>query len=268
MEQKEAMRLALQEAQASDRKRDTKKKLKIPEEDPENEERKIQIKKLQVLKAKRLENLLKEDDTETLIRMRNLTINELIVTERDFIYDLKVMIKLFYKPLLRRNIISEQLVSTIFSHLLAIHDLNKSLLSELEKNIHFPSGPIISPSFQKLVCSYFIISSLSLLPSPFSILLLSFFSFLASFSSPPFSFPFPFTFPLYLFFISSPPSLMNIDLFYFPPILLLYLSISISSSPAEHPHILCLLSFPSPFPFLIYSPSPSLCILPSPSPFP
>lgn len=154
------MRLALQEAQASNSKRDTKKKIKI-EEDPENEERKIQIKKLQALKAKRSDNLLKEDDTDTLIRMRNLTINELIVTERDFIYDLKVMIKLFYKPLLRKNIISEQLLSTIFSHLLAIHDLNKSLLAELRKI--FISLPVLFIfSFFSKIGLFFLQSSFSL----------------------------------------------------------------------------------------------------------
>src|SRR3990167_3550159 len=98
-------------------------------------------------------------------RMRNLTVNEMVSSERDYVLDLELLIELYADPLTNKNIIPEQTHSSIFSTISNILNLNKSLLSKLEKYILSPEGPKISPFFTELVCSFS--PSFSFFPSSF-----------------------------------------------------------------------------------------------------
>mmetsp|Transcript_12930 Transcript_12930/g.16170 ORF Transcript_12930/g.16170 Transcript_12930/m.16170 type:complete len:549 (-) Transcript_12930:69-1715(-) len=171
MEAREAMKQAYMASvtheEKEQRKTDIKKKLKVASdllnmlknEDKEKDqpfdfaERNAQLLAAQKIKDKnRSANLLPEDTSlDPTIRLRNMTINEIVSTERDFKVDLETIVQVFYEPLVSTNIIDAQQCSSIFSNIAVIYDICKTTLSQLEKTIHLPEGPKISNCFSELI---------------------------------------------------------------------------------------------------------------------
>src|SRR3990167_5454802 len=194
-------------------------------------------------------------------RMRNLTVNEMVSSERDYVLDLELLIELYADPLTNKNIIPEQTHSSIFSTISNILNLNKSLLSKLEKYILSPEGPKISPFFTELVCSFSLLLLLSFFFLPFFPLL---------FSSLPPSSSFFSLFPLFLPLLPSfLPLPLHFSSFTFLPCILSYAPLPFHALLLLLlPPLLLLLPLLLPLPplLLLLLPLPPLLLLLLPSP--
>ena len=171
MEAREAMKQAFMASVTDEKEKqkqtDIKRKLKVASdllnmlknEDKDKEqpfdfaERNAQILAAQKTREKnRTANLLPEDTSlDPTIRLRNMTINEIVSTERDFKVDLETIVQVFYEPLVSSTIIDAQQCTSIFSNISVIYDICNTTVAKLEKTIHLPEGPKISDCFSELV---------------------------------------------------------------------------------------------------------------------
>ena len=167
MEEREAMKAAFNQRSKSDKTNEkSKKKLRVATEIlknlNKNEDKdtpfdmaEYNAQMLAVQKQKeifRSENLLSEStDLPQDIRLRNMTINEIVSTERDFKVDLETIMEVFHDPLLSRNILDAQQLSSIFSNIGVICEICQTTIKQLEATIHHPDGPKISGCFDEIV---------------------------------------------------------------------------------------------------------------------
>eukprot|EP01087_Luapelamoeba_hula_P008547 TRINITY_DN2141_c0_g1_i1.p1 TRINITY_DN2141_c0_g1~~TRINITY_DN2141_c0_g1_i1.p1 ORF type:complete len:683 (-),score=166.10 TRINITY_DN2141_c0_g1_i1:44-2092(-) len=80
---------------------------------------------------KEREILSESTDLDERTRLRHKCINEIINTERDYIKDLNVIIKLILEPMLKENIITHEESKDIFSNIKSLFGVNDTLYSEL-----------------------------------------------------------------------------------------------------------------------------------------
>jgi len=66
-----------------------------------------------------------KDDTDLNQRVKSMLIQEIIVTERDYVKDLDIIINVYYEPLKSLGIISEEEVHTLFSTVEDLYVLNR-----------------------------------------------------------------------------------------------------------------------------------------------
>ncbi|KAF2070062.1 hypothetical protein CYY_008619 [Polysphondylium violaceum] len=89
-------------------------------------------------------NLLKEEGES---KMRNKVINEIINTEKDYISDLQVIINTILVPLKESKIVTDKDISTIFSNIQLLLNVNKELLNGLEKAANETQGEFVGQHF-------------------------------------------------------------------------------------------------------------------------
>jgi hypothetical protein len=96
------------------------------------------------------ELFLPENDDE--YRMRNKVINEIINTERDYVNDLEMVIRLFLNPMREEKLLNDLTIATIFSNIELILGFNRVLLEDLIAHTKEHLGDKIGECFLKLVC--------------------------------------------------------------------------------------------------------------------
>ncbi|KAM9951765.1 hypothetical protein ACTFIT_002448 [Dictyostelium discoideum] len=74
------------------------------------------------------QNVMKEEGEN---KMRNMVINEIINTEKDYIADLNIIVNFILTPLKESKIIPDKDISIIFSNIQLLLNVNKELLSDL-----------------------------------------------------------------------------------------------------------------------------------------
>lgn len=169
MEERSAMKAAFVQAGAQDIKKtnsDIKKKLRVASEmlgrfkaeeqsvsAADLAERKAQLDAIKKQKEKNhTENLLSEStDLPANIRMRNLTINEFVKSERDFCLDMQILIDVFCEPLQNNGVITAQQYSTLFSNISMIYEICCSIVSAMEAAVRNQEHPCLSSCFTQLV---------------------------------------------------------------------------------------------------------------------
>lgn len=83
-------------------------------------------------------------------RMRNKVVNELIKTERDYIKDLEIIIKLFIEPLEEEGILTKEELKDIFSNIRLLININRELLDDIWKQAKDTNGEFLSKCFLTL----------------------------------------------------------------------------------------------------------------------
>ncbi|KYQ89024.1 pleckstrin (PH) domain-containing protein [Tieghemostelium lacteum] len=91
------------------------------------------------------QNVLPEEGEN---KMRNKVINEIINTEKDYISDLNIIINVIYQPLKELKIITDKDLSTIFSNIQLLLNVNKEFLIDVEKAANENQGASIGPCFK------------------------------------------------------------------------------------------------------------------------
>lgn len=116
-------------------------------------ERKAQLEAIKKQKEKNhTENLLSEStDLPQSIRLRNLTINEFVKSERDFRLDMQILIDVFCEPLQNSGVITAQQYSTLFSNLSMIYEICCSIVSAMEEAVRDQEHPCLSSCFTQLI---------------------------------------------------------------------------------------------------------------------
>eukprot|EP01132_Coremiostelium_polycephalum_P002775 gene2775-3449_t len=109
--------------------------------------REVVIKVTRAFAAVVHQNLVKEEGEH---KMRNMVINEIINTEKDYIADLNVMINFIYNPLKESKLITDKDLSTIFSNIQLLLPVNNALLSDLVKAANETEGQSVGPCFKYL----------------------------------------------------------------------------------------------------------------------
>eukprot|EP01102_Stenamoeba_stenopodia_P003752 TRINITY_DN1390_c0_g10_i1.p1 TRINITY_DN1390_c0_g10~~TRINITY_DN1390_c0_g10_i1.p1 ORF type:complete len:753 (-),score=172.16 TRINITY_DN1390_c0_g10_i1:98-2356(-) len=87
-----------------------------------------------------------DGDLPTAVRMRNKVINEIILTERDYVQDLQYLNKNFREPMTKQQILNQRESSALFSNVSLLIGVNKELLDHLQKEIS-SGNPMIGSSF-------------------------------------------------------------------------------------------------------------------------
>ncbi|ELR12501.1 RhoGEF domain containing protein, partial [Acanthamoeba castellanii str. Neff] len=67
------------------------------------------------------------------LRQRNRVINEIINTERDYVHDLDVMVSVFETPMLEEHVVTKEEISTLFSNVKQLIEVNRMLLADMVK---------------------------------------------------------------------------------------------------------------------------------------
>mmetsp|Transcript_8188 Transcript_8188/g.34398 ORF Transcript_8188/g.34398 Transcript_8188/m.34398 type:complete len:1216 (+) Transcript_8188:36-3683(+) len=105
----------------------------------------------QELDARKAAIALPEDeDLPFKERMRNKTINEVMLSEVDYVDDLHFIIGHFHDPMLERGLVTEQQRVAIFSNIDLIFDMHTNLLDKLGKWAQHPDGPQVADCFGEL----------------------------------------------------------------------------------------------------------------------
>eukprot|EP01102_Stenamoeba_stenopodia_P010138 TRINITY_DN3022_c0_g1_i3.p1 TRINITY_DN3022_c0_g1~~TRINITY_DN3022_c0_g1_i3.p1 ORF type:complete len:574 (+),score=165.63 TRINITY_DN3022_c0_g1_i3:1076-2797(+) len=89
------------------------------------------------------------EDLSVDVRMRNNVINEIIQTERDYINDLKLIIRSFRDPIKESEFIAEKDSNIIFGNIQMLLGVNQELLRDLHVQSQSPA-PMIGTSFSSL----------------------------------------------------------------------------------------------------------------------
>ena len=89
--------------------------------------------------------------------LRKECITEIYQTEKDYIVDLEIIIDVFIFPMRTMQVITEQVIYSIFSNLEVLINCNKEMLRELEQVIDAETGAEvqIGEVFTKLVSIFF-----------------------------------------------------------------------------------------------------------------
>jgi hypothetical protein len=91
--------------------------------------------------------LLPIDGVADTLKKRHMVINEIINTEKDYVYDLQVLLTVFMTPLLNEGILTPDEISAIFSNAKLLVSVNKMLLADLIKRIKANQGYDVGESF-------------------------------------------------------------------------------------------------------------------------
>ncbi len=83
--------------------------------------------------------------------MRNLVINEIINTERDYVKDLQIIMDQFRNPLKEEGILSEEELRDIFSNINLLIKVNTELLDDIFVRVKETKGDQLGQSFILLV---------------------------------------------------------------------------------------------------------------------
>lgn len=80
---------------------------------------------------------------------RNMVINEIINTERDYLRDIRTLVESYRKPL--EAVLERQQVQYLFSNVAILAHVNEELLQSLVEVTANPSSPLIGIAFEKMV---------------------------------------------------------------------------------------------------------------------
>jgi hypothetical protein len=81
------------------------------------------------------------------VRKRNQVINEIINTEKDYVYDLRTMVSIFKNPMLEENILTKEEVGVMFSNVHLLIEVNKMLLADMVQRVKDTNGDELGDSF-------------------------------------------------------------------------------------------------------------------------
>lgn len=97
------------------------------------------------------EVLSESPDLDERTLKRHKIINELLNTERDYIRDLNLVIKMFLEPLGKEGILTPEEIKDIFSNIKLLVGVNGALLEDLLKQVKDTNGEELGQSFMLLV---------------------------------------------------------------------------------------------------------------------
>ncbi|KAL9647384.1 hypothetical protein ABK040_011748 [Willaertia magna] len=122
----------------SDKKSEKKDKKKKIETIEQTEEANALVRKILAFKRRRAFRLALKDEKYKKQRKRKELIKETIETERTYVDSLKVLIELFYYPLVNdtghgKGVMEREHIHAIFSNIEQIYQINSTLLSDLDK---------------------------------------------------------------------------------------------------------------------------------------
>jgi len=86
-------------------------------------------------------------DNKKQLATDNLLIREIILTERDYVYDLIVITEIFLKPLRQQKVIPNELIDKIFVNIEALLAVNRKLLQSLETYLPNPTPAQVASCF-------------------------------------------------------------------------------------------------------------------------